>query len=130
MIIEQSVRENLDIVAEFTAQETLPPYQPSENPSTSQPSLPTQAPITNLLQVVSMLPLNTVTEQVESQTAVATTEQDMPPTYSDHSETEWELMSQGTAHSSVEDDIVIVPSSPPPAYSEDSGSDSDGYRLV
>jgi hypothetical protein len=130
MIIEQSVRENLDIVAQFTAQPTLPPYQPSEALSTSQQSLATQAPIVNLSPAVSMVPPNTVSEQVEGPTAIETAEQDMPPIYSDHSEMEWELVSQGSSRLPVEDDGVIVPSSPPPAYSEDSGSDSDGYQLV
>jgi len=124
MIIEQSLRENLDIVAEFAAQPTPPPYQPSEDLPTSQQSLATQAPITNLPRAISTMPLNTISEQVERPTVVATAEQDMPPTYSGHSEMEWELVSQGSA---VEGEGVIVPSSPPPVYSEDSGSDSDGY---
>jgi len=111
MIIEQSLRENLDIVAEFVAQSTLPPYQPSEDLPTSQQFLATQAP-------VSTIPLNTIPEQVGSPTAA---EQDIPPTYSGDSETEWELVSLG------EDECVIVPSSPPPAYSEEFVSDSDGY---
>ena len=130
MIIEQSLRENLDIVAQFTAQPTLPPYQPSEALPTSQQSLATQAPIVNLSPAVNMVPPNTVSEQVERSTVVETAEQDMPPTYSDDSEMEWELVSQGSARSPEEDDGVIVPSSPPPAYSEDSGSDSDGFQLV
>jgi len=130
MAIEQSMRMNLDIVTEFAAQSTLPPYQPSEDPPTSQQSLPTQAPIADLPRSIITVPLNTIFEQVERPTAVETAEQDMPPTYSGHSDMEWELVSQGSTRSSVEDDGVIVPSSPPPAYSEDSGSDSDGYRLV
>lgn len=121
MIIEQSLRENLDIVAELAAQPTLPPYQPSEDLPTSQRCQAVQAPI------ASTMPLNTLPEQVESPAVVATTEQDMPPTYNSDSESEWELVSQGTTRSAMEDEGVIVPSSPPPAYAEDSGSDSDEY---
>ena len=130
MIIEQSLRENLDIVAQFTEQPMLPVYQPSEDLPSSQQPLVTQLPIRNLPPAVSIVPPNTVFEQVERPPAVETAEQDMPPRYSDHSEMEWELVSQGSARSPMEDDGVIVPSSPPPAYSEDSGSDSDGFQLV
>jgi len=155
MVIEQSLMENLDIVAEFAAQPTLPAYQPSEDLPTSQRPFDTQAPVTifplairtmplNTIPeqvenptavattfplAIRTMPLNTIPEQVENPTAVATTDRDMPPTYSSDSESEWEAVSQGATHPSMEDEFVIVPSSPPPAYSEDSDpdSDSDGY---
>ncbi len=129
MVIEQSLMENLDIVAEFAAQPTLPTYQPSEDLPTSQRPFDTQAPVTNFPLAIRTMPLNTIPEQVENPTAVATTDRDMPPTYSSDSESEWEAVSQGATRPSMEDEFVIVPSSPPPAYSEDSDpdSDSDGY---
>ena len=129
MVIEQSLMENLDIVAEFAAQPTLPAYQPSEDLPTSQRPFDTQAPVTIFPLAIRTMPLNTIPEQVENPTAVATTDRDMPPTYSSDSESEWEAVSQGATHPSMEDEFVIVPSSPPPAYSEDSDpdSDSDGY---
>src|SRR5579871_4821842 len=109
MIIEQSLRENLDIVAEFTTQSTLPPYQPSENLLTSQQFPVTQSPINTII-------LNTISEQVGNTSGAVTEEQEMPPIYNSDSEMEWDMVSQGG------DEYVIVPSSPPPTYSEDSGS--------
>lgn len=129
MIIEDSLRENLDIISELAAQPSLPSYQPSEDRPSLQTSLAAQAPFNDFPQAISTMPPNTISEQVERSTTVAATEWDMPPTYSSDAESEWELVIQGATRSPVEDEPVIVPSFPPPTYSE--GSDSDGsFELV